>query len=116
MDTSKAATKADIKSLRLETKADNKSLRQEILKVEEHLENVEEHLDSVETRLETKIDKLEQNLNAKLNKIANTLDGFVGIVDDLRTDNTVGAHHTQELQLKVEDHEKRIKQFESSAT
>jgi hypothetical protein len=60
----------------------------------------------------TKVDI--QRLETKLDKLQNTLDGFVGVVDDLRTDNTVGTHHTHELQLRVDDHEKRLKHIELS--
>lgn len=85
MDTSKLATKTDIK----------------VLKV-----------DIEELRTETKTDS--QRLEAKLDKLQDTLDGFVGVVDDLRTDNSVGTYHTKELQIKVDDHEKRLKNVESS--
>ncbi len=69
-------------------------------------ENLKEEI--TELRVETRV------LDSKLDKLQNTLDGFVGTVDDLRTDNTVGTHHTRELQIKVNDHEKRLKQIESS--
>lgn len=39
--------------------------------------------------LKRELDALETRVNKKLDKIINTLDGFVGVVDDLRTDNVV---------------------------
>lgn len=100
------ATKADIqglekniRELRTESKRTEKSLRGEILKVEERVESIEESQKRVET---------------KLDKISNTLDGFVERVDNLTADNQVGAHHTRELRVQVDDHGKRIKQLESS--
>lgn len=58
--------------------------------------------------LKKELDELETRLNKKLDKIINTLDGFVGVVDDLRTDNVVGTEHYR-------DHEKRISKLESTA-
>ncbi|MBI2442683.1 MAG: hypothetical protein HYV40_02100 [Candidatus Levybacteria bacterium] len=74
-------------------------MRGEILRVEERVENLEEG---------------QEDIKGKLVKLQNTMDKFVAGVDDLRTDNVVGAHHTRELELKAADHEKRIKQLESS--
>ena len=117
MDNIKVATKADVKDL----KVDTKFLRQEILKVEERVENLEEgqhrlekKIDGVEHRLEKKIDGVEQVLGEKMDKIMNTLVGFVGTVDDLRVDDEVGTHHTREIRIQVDDHEKRIVSLESS--
>src|SRR3989338_11416653 len=103
MDTSKLATKEDIKGLRTELKSElklgSKSIRREILKVEERVENLEEG---------------QKRIEAVLGKMAKTLDGFVGRVDDLTVDNEVGTHQTRELEIKVDDHEKRLKNLESS--
>ncbi len=111
MDTTKVATKKDIKDLKAELKSEFrlefKSVRGEILKVEERTENVEDGIK------ELKADN--QQLNAKLDKLQNTMDKFVGRVDDLSVDNEVGTHHTRELELKVDDHEKRLKIIESSS-
>ena len=95
MDTSKLATKVDIKKLEQSTKAD--------------IQRLEQSTKADIQKLRTDI----QGLDAKLDKLQNTLDGFVGVVDDLRTDNTVGTYHTRELQEKVEDLEKRINKLES---
>ena len=78
-------------SLRVEIKKGDKSLRQEILKVEERAESIEEGQGDVRKKLEI---------------LQNTLDGFVGVVDNLRTDNVVGAN-------QFRDHEKRISKLES---
>lgn len=85
MDTSKFATKSDIKNLKAEIR---------------------------ELRVETKT--YNKELDTKLDRLQNTLDGFVGRVDDLSVDNEIGTHHTRELQLKVNDLEKRVKHIESS--
>lgn len=66
--------------------------------------------------LEKKIDNFQEALGAKLDKIANILDGFVGAVDDLRVENEVGTNQTRELAVKVDDHEKRIRQLESPSS
>ncbi len=113
MDTSKLATKKDIKYLKTDIKdlkAESKSIRREILRVEEKVDNLEEG----QKRLEEELRELRADNHTKLDRLQNTLDGFIGTVDDLRTDNTVGTHHTRELQIKVDDHEKRLKQIESS--
>lgn len=92
MDTSKFATKADLK-------VETKSIRREILRVEEKVENLEEG---------------QKRIEDMLGKMAKTLDGFVGRVDDLSVDNEVGTHHTRELELKIAALEKRVKRIESS--
>lgn len=81
------------------TKKDIKELRTEILRVEVRVENIEESQKRVE---------------AKLDRIANTLDGFVGRVDDLTVENKVGCNQTRETRLQVDNHEKRIRKLESS--
>lgn len=99
-DNTQVATKADIQGLRTEFqglrtefKRTEKSLRGEILRVEEKVENLEEG---------------QKDIKATLVKLQNTLDGFVGTVDNLRTENEVGAHQTREL-------EKRVTKLESSS-
>lgn len=85
-DMKRFATKADVTVLRGEFKRTEKSLRGEILRVEEKVENLEEG---------------QQEIKASLVKLQNTLDRFVGTVDDLRTDNQVGAHQVRELDVRV---------------
>lgn len=65
-------------------------------------------------RLDQKIDSSQKVLSAKLDKLQNTLDGFVGVVDNLRIENEVGADQTAELREKAADHERRITSLESS--
>ena len=78
-------------SLRSEIRKGNKSLRQEILKVEIRVEDLEEG---------------QQEIKKTLDNVQGTLDGFVGRVDDLTTENIVGAN-------QFRDHEKRISKLES---
>ncbi len=68
----------------------------------------------LEERLEGKIEGVERSIGEKLDKIANTLDGFVGRVDDLTIENQVGANQIKELEDKVNDHGERITKLESS--
>ncbi len=100
----KYATKTDIKDL----KTESKSIRGEILRVEEKMENLEEDIKEIKGD--------NKKMDAKLDRIINTLDGFVGRVDDLTVDNEVGTHQTRELQLKIDNLEKRVKQIETSTT
>ncbi|GEM_PF-3086143 len=64
-------------------------------------------------RLDEKIDGLENSLVHKLDKLQNTLDGFVGRVDDLTIENQVGTNQITELGEQVEGHEGRITRLES---
>ena len=99
--TQNSATKNDLKRLvsTIELKRVERNLRAEILRVEGKVENIEDS----QKRVETKLDKLQ-----------NTLDGFVDRVSTLTEENQVGAHHTSQLRVKVDDHEKIIKHIESS--
>ena len=103
LETVRTELKSDIKALRTELKLEIKALRQQILRLEERVEKLEEDIKNIN-----------QIMNIKLDRLQNTLDAFVGAIDDLRTDNTVGAHHTRELQKRVADHEERLKQIESA--
>lgn len=89
MDTSKLATKADLQELKQSTKADLQELKQSTKADTERLEN-------------------------KLDKLQNTLDSFVGIVEDLRTENTIGAHHTRELQERVDTLEQKVTKIDAA--
>ena len=103
MDTSKIATKTDIKKLKAELTTDIKFVKEVINELKEEIR---------ELRTENRDN--DQKHNTKLDRLQNTLDGFVGRVDDLSVDNEVGTHHTRELELKVESLEKRVNQLESS--
>lgn len=74
-----------------------KNLRSEILRVEARVENLEEG----QKRLETKVDNLEIKM-----------DSFAGTYEALKEENTVGADHTRELRVQVDDHEARITTLE----
>ncbi len=74
-----------------------KNIRIEILKVEGRVENIEDG----QKRLETKVDNLEIKL-----------DGFAGGVETLKQENSVGAKHTRELRVQVDDHESRLTTLE----
>ena len=102
------ATKKDIKDVRADLKQTEKSLRAEILRVEEKVENLEDgqkdikqHLNVFENTIETRLTAIEQKLDAKFDKVMTVLDKFVETVDDLRTDNTVGAEQIRDLDIRV---------------
>lgn len=124
MDNTQVATKADVSELKSELKGDIKTVNTDIKKLEQstkaEIRTVKtdiKYLRQAVLRVEERVENLEEGqteIKTKLNKLQNTLDGFLGVVDDLRTDNTVGAHHTLELQIKIADHEKRLKYIESS--
>ena len=67
------------------------------------LDNLEKKIDKKLDKLQTRVDGVDQ----KLDKLQITLDGFVGVVDDLRTENIVGAN-------QFRDHEKRISKLEKT--
>ena len=93
--------KTEIHGLRSDLKKAEKSLRGEVLRVEERVENIE----GSQTRVE-----------ATLNKISTQLDGFIGRVDDLTTENTIGASQIHKLQEDVVQHDKRLIALESART
>ncbi len=97
----RVATKEDIKKVasKSELKRTEKVLREEILRVEERLERTEE--------------KLSKQMREQHNEVMTTLSNFGGRVTTLEDENTVGADHTRELRVEVDDHEKRITNLES---
>ncbi len=110
------ATKSDIGNLRTEFKRTEKSLRIEILKVEERVEKLDEKLDGKFDTVMTKVDEIDERtkkMDATLNNLRNTLDGFVGGIDALKDENSVGTKHTRELRVQVDNHEERITTLES---
>lgn len=78
------------KSLKTGFKKTERVLRQEILKVEEKTEELADG---------------QKRLDVKLSRIENTLDGFVGTVDNLRVENEVGANQISDLRERVDDHD-----------
>ena len=113
----KFATKKDLQELeeRLEKRFEKK------FATKADLNHVKRALWDQSLRVEKKVDMLEEkliamneNLTGKLDKLAVVMDGFVGRVDDLTTDNIVGTKHARELQEKVDDHELRLSRIETS--
>ena len=108
-DSNQNATKKDTHELRNELKKTEKNLRAGDLKLEERLERVEDKVDA----MDIKLDNVEHGLGTKIDKVANTLDAFLGRLDNLETDNEVGANQIHEFQAEVDDHKKRIAKLES---
>jgi chromosome segregation ATPase len=86
------------KSLITEIKKVEKSIRVETLKIEERVENLEEG---------------QERMEKKLDKISTQLDGFVGRVDDLTTENQIGTGQISELREITASHEQRISKLET---
>lgn len=117
MDASKFVTKADLKK-------ESKAIRAEMLRLEERIEKLEEEVKGLKeemkelrkelNELRAEFREISQRLDVKLDRLQNTMDKFVGRVDDLTVENEVGAHHTRELTVKVGNLEKRVKRLESS--
>jgi len=111
-DNNQLATKKDLQSLfqrietRFETKGElkktEKNLRTEILKVEEKVETIQEQ----QQQMRLEMTRMSNKMTEGFTMLQNTLDGFVGRVDDLATDNQVGTHQTRELRIAVNDHKK----------
>ncbi|CAN5181559.1 hypothetical protein BH11PAT1_BH11PAT1_6060 [soil metagenome] len=108
------ATKKDLHELRGEMKKMEKSLRGEILGVEEKVEGLDEKVERLDKkvgglgekveRLDEKVEKIQkgqETIASALTQLQNTLDGFVGTVDELRTNTEVGAHQIRELDVRV---------------
>ena len=98
MTSTQGATKADISVLRTDIRQLERSTKSDISALKTEMSALKEDM---------------KKLDGKLDKLQATLDGFVSVVDDLRTDNIVGTHQTKELQMKVNDHEKRLQHVES---
>lgn len=86
--------------MRAELKKVEKNLRGEILRVEEKVERLEDRFGNLENRFGNLEDSYKR-VEIKLDRIQNTMDKFVGRVDDLTTDNQVGALHTRELECRL---------------
>lgn len=114
-DNSQVATKADIQRLEQSTKKDISKLEENLKKfaTKSELKGVEKSLRSEILRVEEKVENVDEKLDMKFDDVLTKLDGIAKGLDDLRTDNEVGAHHTRELRVQVDNHEKRIKHLES---
>ena len=104
---SQTATKSDIQRLEKSTKSNIQRLESDIKRFEKS------------TKLDIKglkhdFKSFEERLGAKIDKIANTLDGFVGRVDDLTIENKVGVNQARELRVQIDDHEERITKIETT--
>ena len=105
MDDTQVATKADLAAVKSELKTDIKAVKSEV-----------KFLHQAFLKLEARVESLEEGqkqIVMILKRMESTLDGFVGRVDNLTTDNEVGAHQTREIQQIVDDHEKRLQYIES---
>lgn len=98
---SQLATKGDLKKFatKTELKSVEKNLRGEILRVEGRVERIEDKVEELQVG--------QKDIKVSLTKLQNTLDGFVGTVETLRTENEIGAHQLKEL-------DKRVTKLESS--
>ena len=86
-------------SLRVEIRTGDKLLRREILKVEERVEGLEE--------TQRGFNAGQAVMNKKIDNLQNDLDGFMGKVEALEQENSLGVK-------QYRDHEKRIAKLESS--
>lgn len=68
----------------------------------------------IEERSEKTERILREEIRESKNDLMTKIDSFAGRTQALEEENTIGAHQTRELEVKVEDHEKRIKQLESA--
>lgn len=112
------STKSDIQRLEQSTKADSGSLRTEFRNFRSDVRRTEKSLRGEILRVEVRVENIEDSqkrVETKIDKIANTLDGFVRRVDNLTTDNEVGANQIHELRKNIKDHETRITQLESAS-
>ncbi len=109
-EVAKLATKDDLKGFA--TKDDLKVIKADIRELKASDRAIRADL----LRLETRIEKLEEGqktILAMLIQIQNTLDAFVGRVDNLTIDNEIGTHQIRELDLKIKNHETRLTHLES---
>lgn len=109
---SSVATKDDLKKLatKLELKKLEKSFNRK-------LENTELAL---MIRIEERAEKTERTLGEQIristNDLMTKIDSFMGKVVALKEDNTAGTDLIENIEVKVDDHEKRIRQLESPSS
>ncbi len=107
INTSNSATKKDFQGLRSEFRSTKKSLFGQLLKLEEKIEHGKEELSE-------QIKKQSEQMKKQHDEVMTLVSNFVGRVGDIEDNNEVGAEHTRELKVNVENHEKRIKKLESA--
>ena len=87
-------------SLRNEIRKGDKLIRQEVLKVEERVEGLE--------GAQKGFNVGQAEMNKKIDNLQNDLDGFMGKVEALEQENSLGVK-------QYRDHEKRISKLEKTA-
>jgi len=107
-DLKKLATKEDLRRYATKTELKNveKSLRREILKVESKVELVEDKVEEAK-------EDLAQQMKKQHDQVMTAISNFAGRVETLETENSVGARHTRELRVQVDNHETRLTTLES---
>jgi chromosome segregation ATPase len=126
MDNMQVATKADLIAVKIELKTDIKAIKSDVKSLKSDVKSLKSEVKSLKSevkslrqdflKLEARVENLEEGqerILVILKRMENTLDGFVGRVDNLTTDNEVGTHQTREIQVRVDDHEKRLRYIES---
>ena len=98
------ATKSDLSKT---VKKTERVLRAEILRVEERLEGVED-------KLSAKIEGVEDKLSAKIDNVLTAISNFAGRVENLETENEIGADQIHKLRDDVKNHDKRLAKLESA--
>jgi len=105
--TNQTATKGDVKELKKELKGDIKGLKSDVKGLKGEIALVRLDMKGMEQRLDDKSRKYKDEILTKI-------DSFAGKTAALEQENTVGAKHTRELRVQVDNHEERIKVLESA--
>lgn len=104
----KTATKADLKVLE---KKLEKSFKNEL---ENKLKDTELALMiRIEDRAQNTEENLKEAIRQSTNDLMTKIDSFAGRTKALEDENTIGAHNTRELEVRVDDREGRITKLES---
>ena len=105
-DSNRPATKADVHGVRGELYAVRDDLKGDIQRLA--VEIVKTH---------TRMDQMEERLNSKMDvgfsRIMNSIDAFAGEAKHYRQADISRGHALIEAEIKIKDHEKRIKALES---
>lgn len=86
-----------------------------MVRIEERAEKTERVLREEILRVEEKVEKVDEKLDKKFDIAMTHIDGIAKGLDDMREENTAGADLIREVEVKVDDHEKRITSLESVA-